>query len=223
MTYAIDHVLVCCSEGAETEAARLAAIGLVEGAPNTHPGQGTACRRFFLHSAYIELLWVADAGEAQGEVAAPTRLWERWSRRQGGACPFGLVVRPAGGVEREPPFASWAYHPPYLPAHLAIDVADGTPLDEPAMFYLRFARPPAEHAEARALEHRLPISGIAAVEIALPGAAARSAPARALEDAGLVSFRPAGAFTMTLTLQSSGPAGSVDLRPELPLVLNWRV
>jgi hypothetical protein len=33
-----------------------AAFGLTEGAPNTHPGQGTACRRFFFRNAYLELV-----------------------------------------------------------------------------------------------------------------------------------------------------------------------
>jgi len=44
MNAAIDHVFVCCSVGAEAEADALARLGLREGTPNTHPGQGTSCR-----------------------------------------------------------------------------------------------------------------------------------------------------------------------------------
>jgi hypothetical protein len=43
-----------CSKGAP-EAEALLRVGLREGAGNTHPGQGTACRRFFFENAYLEL------------------------------------------------------------------------------------------------------------------------------------------------------------------------
>ena len=56
----LDHVFVCCSAGGP-EADALRRAGLSEGSPNTHPGQGTECRRFFFSNAYLELLWVSDA------------------------------------------------------------------------------------------------------------------------------------------------------------------
>src|SRR5438552_13949741 len=118
----LDHIFMCASHNAD-EADRLTAIGLTEGEANRHPGQGTACRRFFFRNAYLELVWVADEEEARGALAAPTRLWDRWTGRGAGAvCPFGVVLRPASEAEREPPFAFWPYRPPYLPAPLAIDV-----------------------------------------------------------------------------------------------------
>jgi hypothetical protein len=52
MAVEFDHLFVCVSVGA-IEAACVAAVGLREGAPNQHPGQGTACRRFFFHNADI--------------------------------------------------------------------------------------------------------------------------------------------------------------------------
>ena len=73
-----------CEAGAP-EAERLAALGLAEGSPNHHPGQGTACRRVFFANAYFELVFVTDAGEAQAEPARSTRLYERRSRRGSGA------------------------------------------------------------------------------------------------------------------------------------------
>jgi hypothetical protein len=216
--YALDHVFVCCSPGG-AEAARLVGLGLTEGSPNTHPGQGTASRRFFFRNAYLELLWVTDPREAQGEIAGPTRLWERWSRRAGEACPFGIVVRPEG-EERDPPFASWFYHPPYLPAPLAIDVAEATPLSEPALFYIGFARAP-EQVQAQPMAHRLSLSRITAVGIGLPGGEERSAAAQAVERAGLVSFFRADAHLMTLGFDGERAGASADLRPDLPLVLRW--
>lgn len=220
MTYALDHVLVCCSPGGG-EAARLSALGLTEGSPNTHPGQGTASRRFFFANAYLELMWVADAQEARRPLPLRTGLWDRWSRRHTGACPFAVIVRPGDAVERDPPFPAWAYHPPYLPPPLAIDVAEPTLLGEPGFFHIRFARPPdAVNAQPRA--HRLAVSRITAVEIALPGGV-RSPAARAVEALGLVTFRESDEHLLTVAFDGATAGASADLRPELPLVLRWPV
>ena len=42
----------------------------------------------------MELLWVSDRAEATQEQARRTRLWDRWSNREDGACPFGISLRP---------------------------------------------------------------------------------------------------------------------------------
>lgn len=89
MTAELDHIFICASPGAP-EAEQLVELGLQEGTPNRHPGQGTANRRFVFHKAMLELLWVYDDAEAQGKRTRPTRLWERWSGRYTGACPFGI-------------------------------------------------------------------------------------------------------------------------------------
>ena len=135
----LDHVFVCCAVGAP-EALLLVQRGLLEGSPNNHAGQGTANRRFFFSNAYLELLWVSDPAEAQREVVLPTQLWERWSRRTEGACPFGIVFRPRTVATAETPFSTWSYRPPYLPDGLSIDVGRDMALTEPQLFYLPFAR-----------------------------------------------------------------------------------
>jgi hypothetical protein len=56
----LDHIYCLCPAEAEVAARALARIGLTEGSRNSHPGQGTACRRFFFENAYLELLWVSD-------------------------------------------------------------------------------------------------------------------------------------------------------------------
>ena len=220
MTYALDHVFVCCAEGAP-EAERLRALGMAEGSSNTHPGQGSASRRFFFENAYLELFWVADAREAQSQLAAPTRLWPRWSRRRDtDVSPFAVILRPDDGGDAAPPFASWAYHPSYLPAHLAIDVAEGTPLSEPAFFYIGFARG-AGQMQPQPRDHALGVRRLTAVEIGLPGAVPRSDAARAVEGMGLVEFVDAPDHRMTLTFDAGRAGRNVDLDPDLPLVLRW--
>src|SRR6266567_1042943 len=100
MASEFDHVFICVSVSGE-EASTLAAFGLTEGTPNVHPGQGTACRRFFFANAYLELLWVSNAADAQSETIQPTHLYERWARRASGACPFGAdAVLSSGGFAK---------------------------------------------------------------------------------------------------------------------------
>ena len=217
--YALDHVFVCCAEGAP-EADRLTRLGLAEGSSNTHPGQGTASRRFFFENAYLELFWVTDAREAQSELAAPTRLWSRWSQREAGASPFAVIIRPGDDEDAPPPFPSWAYHPPYLPPHLAIHVAEGTPLSEPAFFYLGFARGAAQ-MQAPPRAHGLGVRGISAVEIGRPRAAPPSAAAQFVQDAGLVQFVESERHRMTITFDDAPRGEAADLHPDLPLVLRW--
>jgi hypothetical protein len=76
MTIELDHVFVCTAVGA-TEADRLLDSGLTEGTLNSHPGEGTANRRFFFCDAMLELLRVHDEREARSPLVAPSRLWDR--------------------------------------------------------------------------------------------------------------------------------------------------
>ncbi|MGE5154985.1 MAG: hypothetical protein ACM3ST_13340 [Bdellovibrio bacteriovorus] len=76
---------MCVSPGTPA-AERLAAFGLTEGAPNRHPGQGTACRRFFFRNAMLELLWMDEPAAVRSEGTA-RRGWgsvglsgARWHR-----------------------------------------------------------------------------------------------------------------------------------------------
>jgi hypothetical protein len=219
VTYALDHLFVCCAEGAP-EAGLLTRLGLSEGSSNTHPGQGTASRRFFFENAYLELFWVADAREAQSELAAPTRLWSRWAARGAEASPFAVILRPDHGVDAAPPFRSWAYHPPYLPPPLAIDVAEGTPLSEPAFFYIGFARG-AGQMQPQPRDHALGVRRLTAVEIGVPGSGPRSDAACLVEEMRLVQFVAAPRHRMTLTFDDGRGGQQADLDPDLPLVLRW--
>src|SRR5262249_54333674 len=119
------------------EAELLVDFGLTEGEPNTHPGQGTACRRFFFHNAYLELLWGQDPPEAQSELVKPTGLWAPGRCRS-----LGLSLRPKPARGKTAPLPGWAYRPPYLPDPLAIHVGLPSPLSEPMWCYLPFGRRP---------------------------------------------------------------------------------
>jgi hypothetical protein len=214
----LDHVFIFCSAGAP-EGATLARLGLVEGIPNTHPGQGTACRRFFFRNAYLELLWVRDVEEAQNPLSAPTRLFERWSGRQNGASPFGVVLRPDGAEAGAPPFLSWQYRPRFLPSNVPLEVAVGTRLSEPELFYLGLPRHPGDMGD-QPVEHIAPLREITSVRISVPAPPTEAL--RALEATELVSFVVAPSPLLELGFGAKpGSVATADVRPELPLVLRW--
>ncbi|GAB2844953.1 VOC family protein [Pseudoduganella ginsengisoli] len=207
----IDHFFICVQPGAP-EAAALADFGLVEGSANRHPGQGTANRRFFFANAFLELLWLDDAAEAQSEATRPTKLFERLSGE--GASPFGICFRPAPGDDSPLPFASWRYQPAYFPPGIACDIALA-PLSEPMWFHLTpGGRPDALPPErAQPLAHRVPLREVTAVTVIQP----RSLPSLALP------VRFAQGDTDLLEIEfDGGMLGKVhDFRPTLPLVFKY--
>ena len=89
----------------------IAECGLVEGTCNTHPGQGTANRRFFAANSTLELLYVSDPDEALQAPVSGLGFVDR--SKQQGASPFGLVLKrkvEQGAVS----FPGWNYHPDYF-------------------------------------------------------------------------------------------------------------
>jgi hypothetical protein len=190
MAAELDHLFICVSPGAP-EAERLIELGLVEGPRNTHPGQGTANRRFFFANGMLELLWVADEAEAQSEMAQPTLLWERWSKRNSGASPFGVILRPADG-DSTPPFPGWKYSPPYFEGR-SLHISN-TGIDQPMMAFFDTAS--RRDYEPRFVEHRAGFREITGCEV-------KSTPEHLLE----------------IEFDHAWRGEVLDLRPHLPLRL----
>jgi hypothetical protein len=223
MAFELDHIFICTSRGGE-EANQLATFGLTEGTPNMHPGQGTACRRFFFANFYIELLWVCHAGEAQSETARSTYLWERWERRGGGVCPLGFGFRASikhdGGV----PFSGWEYCPPYLPSPLSIHVAtNANMLTEPMLFYLPFARRSDSYPIGKRppLQHRAGLGEMTRVELVSPHVERLSPEMAAVRATGLVGLRPGAEYLVELGFDGESQGRQQNFRPRLPLVFRW--
>ena len=217
MTTQLDHVFVCCSAGAP-EAEGLQRIGLQEGTTNTHPGQGTACRRFFFENVYLELLWVRDMDEAQSELARPTGLWERWRDRQNHASPFGLVFRGSGDHDTAP-FPVEAYRPAYLPEGVTIGVGRNTSLDEPACFYVAQTERAKRRTEPP--DHTIAARMMTALRILGPRPGRSSEVATAVQALGFVQFEASDEYLMAMEFDNGAAAEAADLRPQLPLLLRW--
>jgi hypothetical protein len=220
MTLQLDHLFVCTSAGAP-EAQALLDAGLVEGSPNTHPGQGTANRRFFFNSGFLELLWVRDEGEARSALTAPTRLWERWAERGKSSNPFGICFSSPRGAESILPFASWEYRPRYLPEEHTILFADTSPLSEPELFALSWPQVQASPT-TQPRTHPLGLREMRSVSVGLSDPASISGPLSAARDAGLVKVHRSAApelmieFTSQQEVQLSVPALALTMvgRPD---------
>jgi hypothetical protein len=213
--FVLDHVFVAV-DGPGAAADRLRAVGFAEGPTRDHPGQGTASRGVFFENAYLELIWLTDAEEAASELVRRTRLLERTSGG-GGACPFGIALR---GIEGDapPPFATWAYRPPYVPEGTSIPVGLNSEVQrEPLLFVL----PWRTEAAWAPPEHRNGARRITGVRLGLEHAGGLSEELAAVVGAGLVEVRRGGAYLMDVELDHGASGAQLDLRPEIPLRIVW--
>jgi Glyoxalase-like domain len=211
----LDHLFICTAGGA-AEAEKLVQLGLKEGPPNQHPGQGTANRRFAFLNAIIELLWVSEPTEAQSENTARTMLWERWSGRCDRGCPFGICVRPVDSEEGPPPFPGWAYRPAYLPDPLFLHIGEAG-IEEPMWVYLSFVR--RTHREQWFREHPIGIREITRLTLHSP-VPIRSSVSQILAGAGIVHIEMGPSYLLEIEFDGGRRKQRIDFRPDLPMVFD---
>ena len=217
MNIELDHLFICTDPGAEAAADALVRFGLREGPPNSHPGQGTANRRFAFFNAMLELFWVCDEAEAQSESTRPTKLWERWSRRQSGASPFGICLRPVDSADIEPPFAAWQYQPSYLQSPLVMHIGKAG-VEEPMWVFLGFMR--RAFREQHFAEHPVGVREITGVTLTTP-VPLRSASSRVILSNQILSVRDGAACLLELEFDGNRRNEIADFRPHLPLAFRF--
>ncbi len=223
MAIEFDHLFICTDIGADVAVDRLTAWGLLEGSPNTHPGQGTANRRFFFDNAMLELLWVEDAIAARSPQVERMGLWERWEGRKGLACPFGICVRSTGDPG-ETAFPIWAYQPTYLPPGVSIAAGTNSKIvTEPLLFQIPFGQRPDRYTDSKIqpLAHPIGVREITRVEIISPHASDRSPALQALLATDLVKLRWGEEYCIELGCDGEARGQSVDFRSDLPLIISW--
>lgn len=215
MSLHLHHVFVCTPVGAP-EARDLLNAGLVEGSPNTHVGQGTANRRFFFESGFLELLWVHDEREAQSTLSAPTNLWNRWAERGRAANPFGICFSSVDGADSILPFPSWAYRPGYLSDDRHLLFADNLPLSEPEVFVLSWPQVQSS-PKTEPTRHPLGLREMRSVSVGLLDPNSISSSLRAIRDAGLVEVHHSATpelvieFTSQKEVQHGFPALGISM------------
>ena len=213
----VDHVFICTAPQAPA-AELLRQAGLTEGTPNQHPGQGTACRRFFFSNAMLELLWLKDEAEAQSEQTRATMLWERLTSGRL-ASPFGIILRPASGSEPVCPWRSWIYRPPTMPG-LELEIAADTELDEPMWLFLKAGRAPAEWPPERRqpMEHAAGFREMTGVRVHCP-AVKDSSVTDIMARQRVITIQTGEEHLLELQFDGGRRRITRDFRPELPLIL----
>ena len=222
-TFELDHLFIASRPGAP-EIEEVLALGLLEGTPNVHPGQGTANRRIFFHNVMLEFLWLTDPAEARSVPIAPTHLAERCDPKRHDVCPFGICIRATGAGPANLPFDTWAYRPPYLPEGMSIPVATNAGvLHEPFIFAISFGgRPDAFAADRRQpIDHPAGLRDLTKVTLSLPPVGAISPALRYLVDSGIVDILPDANAALALEFDHAGARRSAGFAPELPLTFHW--
>jgi len=132
----LDHLFIITPPQAP-EATQLKAIGWIEGPASTHPGQGTANRRFFFPNFTLELLFISNEYEATHGAGKGLRFVERFKSCETSL--FGIVTR-IPNTNTTPSFPSWKYFPDYFQGNLCFYVGNNSDqLTEP----LCICMPPA--------------------------------------------------------------------------------
>lgn len=210
----LDHLFILTEPGAPV-AEKITEIGLVEGNANTHPGQGSANRRFFLENFTIELLYISNEDEARQGLGRDLRLLDRYQSQK--ACPYGIVSR-VTEPGTAPEFNSWKYYPDYFNGDLCFYVGVNSDcLSEPLCICM-----PPELPLKNKIPEQYANKGwrLSSVEIAVPveKPSEELACFAAMES---VKIRFGQPHQMTLCLNHGENRKSLDLNPVLPLVIQW--
>ncbi len=164
----------------------------------------------------LELLWISNPVEVLSERTRHTRLWDRCERQDRDVSPFGIIFGASSAQPSPAPYPTWDYAPEYLPPGLAMQIAEGTTLYEPELFYL----PLLHRVENRSSEprlHAVPIGRIRALSVGVRRRTEMSMASRSAESHGLLSYFDSPRPLLELVFE--GPAGlPIDFRPDLPLV-----
>lgn len=212
MQLKLDHFFIMTAYGAPV-ANKLQEIGLVEGAPNDHPGQGTANRRFFCANTTIELLYVRSHKETSTGSGSRLRFVDRMCSN---ASPFGLVVRADADVV-DAPFSSWSYQPDYFPAGLFFLVGSNSDeLREPMCICM----PPRLPAPASPPEPCNREWTMTALRICVPGEENSSVLNQFSQCEGveILNGKP---HLATIEFNHSELGQSRNFSPDLPLHIYW--
>jgi hypothetical protein len=213
MSTRLDHAFIMTEPGAP-DADALIECGMIEGTPNTHPGQGTANRRFFFRDFGLELIYFTDPDEARSGPGRVIRGRDRFESEEGS--PFGLVFR-ASNDRDIADFPGFPYQPVYFEEGQFFIVGDNADLlAEPNCVLMPRnlpKRPPQTLSPA-------PFESLTGLRLHVP--VARMSPALAAAAAvDRVDVVTKGDNLMELEFGGGRLGRSHDLRPDLPLVIRW--
>lgn len=221
MELSFHHLFVFCSPGGP-EADALVSAGFKEGSRNTHPGQGTANRRFFFSNGMLEFVWVENPDEIRSPLTRPTYLYERSQYLKTGFSPFGIGTYGSSG-EGTPPFPGWSYRPVYLPSNLEMWVADnGKSPEEPMLFYGSFFPLPSKTSGREPTVHPNAVDRISRITLLTAGKGRSNSQAlEVFKKIDLLNFQDGQQPLATLVFDEAEQNHQLDLRPSVPLILRY--
>lgn len=213
MTITLDHFFILTDYGAP-QSELVSSLGLIEGARNNHPGQGTANRRFFFSNTALELLYVHDANEAINGRGNRLRLTQRLDDKA--ASPFGLIVR-NNSESVDVPFPGWQYCPEYLRDDQCFQVGENSDiLEEPLCICMpqNLSRPdnlnPPEN----------PLWSLTELRISVP-VPSPSLPLETISKCDGISLRLNKPHKLELVFNEEKSGALLDFTPQLPLIFGW--
>jgi hypothetical protein len=213
----IDHFYFCVSKPEEAAKALLD-LGFVEGAPNIHPGQGTANRRFFFQNMMMELLYVINEDELHSERTRVLGLDKQF--HNAGRSSIGILLRPSEDEEGLCPFKSAMYQPEYLPESLYMNIAVGLNEGEPNFIYLSFAGKPDNRENASHILDGTHVSVVSNVKLKTKSKD-YSDSLLSIINASDLEMEAGGEELLEIELDGSINGKEKDFQPILPLRIKW--
>jgi hypothetical protein len=208
----LDHFFMLVGPPAP-EADALTALGMIEGTPNDHPGQGTSNRRFFFSDTALELVYVRNAREANEGPGRSLRFPERAGNP--GASPFGLVLK--ADTASADPFPGWRYQPEYFENGQSFLVGSNSDLLAEPLCICLPPMPPPLSSQPRSVE---PYDRLSELRIHVPV----SRPSPVLEVVSRlerITLKTGSAHLLEIVFNEGKQARARDFRPLMPLVIFW--
>jgi len=212
MSLWLDHFFILTEPGAAAASAFIE-MGFEEGAPNSHPGQGTANRRFFFANTAVELLYVRDEAEELYGPAARFRFSERF--RDEAASPFGFVFRASATEDESALYPTWRYQAEYLPPASYMVVAESPEtLAEPCLVIM-----PSTMRNGRQ-QAGMNARSLSSLRLTVP-ASTFSASLAHVAALDALHIRSGKEHLLEIEFANGASGTCADLRPQLPLLVRY--
>lgn len=211
MDLELHHVFILVEPDAEV-ADRLVSIGMDEAKPNTHPGQGSANRRFFFSNGALELLYIHDEEEANSGPGRNMQLLNRANNSINS--PFGVILSRKNNSIIDMPFEGWTYKPDYFDKW-SFHIGDNL-LTEPLCIYMPFIDPGTldKKTEGGAFK------SISQVNVQAPMSELSSV-LKIVNAADRINISPGEQHLMEIVFDNQQSDKMKDFRPHIPLIVYW--
>lgn len=212
MNLELDHFFIL-TDKPKAAGDLLVSIGIEESFSRDHDGQGTSNRRFELSNSMLEILYVRDIEEAVNGPAKNMRFPERVENPL--ASPFGIILTRTDGSDNDMPFGGWKYQPDYFESPMAFHIGSNSEiLEEPLCIYAPFVGP------VYRTEEKGTFNSVSDVNVNVP-VTVFSETLRSLISVDRLKIAQGDEHLMEVTFDRGSCGRSKDLRPVLPLIVNW--